>query len=578
LHGRRPPQATSAAKAPTAIVITTATRRTDARGSERSGIGGDPPRPARPLQEIARAAALRNERPSIATHVSPFDAAAPPATSEPLPRPASETSRTTRIAGQAAPPEDLGRQDARTEITGQEARSRAVTRPGRARRSSTSVSSMKKNYVLDTNVLIHDPRAIFKFEDNDVIIPIYVIEEIDQFKREGTERGRNCRQVARYLDELRAAATDSLSKGVGLGDGLGTLRVAVPSHRGDLPVALDHSAQDHAILKTALDVRDHDTGKPTIFVTMDTNLRIRADALGMEAQTYENSKVDVETLDSGIVELQVEKDAIDEFFQSGQLVPKANGIKPNTAIVLKDIESSSHTALGRYDGGKSAIVPLRVPREGVMGIRPKNREQAFGLDLLLDDSIRLVSLVGKAGTGKTLLALAAGLRKVVEDGTFTRMLVSRPVMPMGRDIGYLPGDVDEKLNPWMQPIFDNLEFLYGHGKRDNAAFHELIEGGLVQVEPLTYIRGRSLPHQYLIVDEAQNLTPHEIKTIITRAGEGTKIVLTGDPHQIDNPYVDSASNGLSVVADRFRNEKIAGHVTLSKGERSELAEIAANLL
>jgi PhoH-like ATPase len=437
---------------------------------------------------------------------------------------------------------------------------------------------VKKNYVLDTNVLIHDPRAIFKFEDNDVVIPIYVIEEIDQFKREGTERGRNCRQVARYLDELRERGEDSLASGVGIGDGMGQLRVAVPSTRGDLPVALDHSAQDHAILKTALDVRDRDRSKPTIFITMDTNLRIRADALGMEAETYENTSVDVDTLESGIHELTVDKREIDEFFQSGALTPKSNGLKPNSAVVLKDAEGTNHTALGRYDGAKSAVVPLRVPRDGVMGIRPKNKEQAFALDLLLDDSIRLVTLVGKAGTGKTLLALAGGLRKVVEDGTFTRMLVSRPVMPMGRDIGYLPGDVDEKLNPWMQPIFDNLEFLYGHGKRDNSAFHELIEGGLVQVEPLTYIRGRSLPHQYLIVDEAQNLTPHEIKTIITRAGDGTKIVLTGDPHQIDNPYVDSASNGLSVVADRFRNERIAGHITLSKGERSELAELAANLL
>ena len=437
---------------------------------------------------------------------------------------------------------------------------------------------MKKNYVLDTNVLIHDPQAIFRFEDNDVVIPIYVIEEIDQFKREGTERGRNCRHVARLLDDLREQSKGSLSSGVALGDKLGTLRVAVPSTRGDLPVALDHSAQDHAILKTALDVRDRDRSCPTIFVTMDTNLRIRADALGMEAETYENSRTAVMELDTGIIEMSVDKGAVDAFFQNGSLTPKSNGLLPNVCIVLKDVEAPTHTALGRYDVTKQAITPLRVPREGVMSIRPKNKEQAFALDLLLDDTIRLVTLVGKAGTGKTLLALAAGLRKVVEEGTFTRMLVSRPVMPLGRDLGYLPGDVDEKLNPWMQPIFDNLEFLYSHGKRDNTGFHELIEGGLVQVEPLTYIRGRSLPHQYLIVDEAQNLTPHEIKTIITRAGEGTKIVLTGDPHQIDNPYVDSASNGLSIVAERFANEKVAGHIVLSKGERSELAELAANLL
>ncbi len=437
---------------------------------------------------------------------------------------------------------------------------------------------MKKNYVLDTNVLIHDPKAIFKFEDNDIVIPIYVIEEIDQFKREGTERGRNCRQFARMLDELRDKAQISLSQGVSLGDGMGELRVAVPTTRQDLPVALDHSAQDHAILKTALDERDRDRTRPTIFITMDTNLRIRADALGMEAETYENSRLAVDELEVGITELTVEKGEVDGFFQNGAHTPKQEGLTPNVCIVLKDVESQNHTALGRYDSVKHAVTPLRVPREGVMGIRPKNKEQAFALDLLLDDSIRLVTLVGKAGTGKTLMALAAGLKKVVEDGTFTRMLVSRPVMPLGRDLGYLPGDVDEKLNPWMQPIFDNLEFLYSHGKRDNNGFHELIEGGLVQVEPLTYIRGRSLPHQYLIVDEAQNLTPHEIKTIITRAGEGTKIVLTGDPHQIDNPYVDSASNGLSVVAERFRTERLAGHITMSKGERSELAELAANLL
>ena len=439
---------------------------------------------------------------------------------------------------------------------------------------------MKKNYVLDTNVLIHDPKAIFKFEDNDLVIPIYVIEEIDQFKREGTERGRNCRQFARTLDELREQSGGGhLSEGVPLGEGMGTLRIAVPSTRGDLPVALDHGAQDHAILKVALDVRDRDRTRQTIFVTMDTNLRIRADALGMEAETYENSRVSVDETDTGVNELQVEKGAVDAYFQNGHLEIKGGeSLSPNACVVLKDLESNNHTALGRFDQTKQAVVPLRVPREGVMGIRPKNKEQAFALDLLLEDSIRLVTLIGKAGTGKTLMALAAGLKKVVEDGTFTRMLVSRPVMPLGRDLGYLPGDVDEKLNPWMQPIFDNLEFLYSHGKRDHSGFHELIEGGLVQVEPLTYIRGRSLPHQYLIVDEAQNLTPHEIKTIITRAGEGTKIVLTGDPHQIDNPYVDSASNGLSVVAERFRGEKLAGHIVMQKGERSELAELAANLL
>ena len=214
-----------------------------------------------------------------------------------------------------------------------------------------------------------------------------------------------------------------------------------------------------------------------------------------------------------------------------------------------------------------------------MAVRPRNKEQSFALDLLLDESIRLVTLVGKAGTGKTLLALAAGLKRTVEDGAYSRILVSRPVMPLGRDIGFLPGDVDEKLNPWMQPIFDNLEFLFSTGsRRGPRAYAELLESGQIQMEPLTYIRGRSLPQQFIIVDEAQNLTPHEVKTIITRSGDGTKIVLTGDPGQIDNPYVDSASNGLTICADKFRGEKLAGHIVLAKGERSELAELAANLL
>jgi PhoH-like ATPase len=455
---------------------------------------------------------------------------------------------------------------------------------------------MKKNYVLDTNILLHDPYAIFKFDDNNVIIPIYVIEEVDQFKREGSERGRNARQVVRLLDELREKG-GSLSKGVETKSG-GTLTVKVPVKRPELPSAIDKAAMDNAILQTAFDVRDQDGGRPTVFVTMDTNLRIRADALGMVAETYENQRVEPQRVDTGVTELEVSAEDIDGFFQDGKLTPPPNLVAPekgekaekgergssgiltaNVCVLLRDRANPSHTALGRYDASKREIVALRTPREGVVGIRPRNKEQSHALDLLLDESIRLVTLVGKAGTGKTLLALAAGLKRTVEDGMYTRMLVSRPVMPLGRDIGFLPGDVDEKLNPWMQPIFDNLEFLFSSGTRKGPrAYAELLESGQLQVEPLTYIRGRSLPQQYIIVDEAQNLTPHEVKTIITRSGDGTKIVLTGDPGQIDNPYVDSASNGLAVAADRFRGEKVAAHIVLTRGERSELAEIAANLL
>ena len=435
---------------------------------------------------------------------------------------------------------------------------------------------MKKNYVLDTNILLHDPRAIFRFEDNHVIVPIFVIEEVDKFKGEGSERGRNARSVSRLLDELREKG-GSLATGVQLENG-GSVRVAVPQKNPHLASAIDGNSMDAMILQTAFDVRDQDGGRPTVFVTMDTNLRIRADALGMVAENYENQRVDTDRLDSGIKELEVAASVIDSFFEHGQVEPPES-LPNNTAVLLKDRSNPSHTALGRFDPVKGAICALRVPREGVMGVRPRNKEQSFAIDLLMDEQVRLVTLVGKAGTGKTLLALAAGLKRTVEDGQYTRMLVSRPVMPLGRDIGFLPGDVDEKLNPWMQPIFDNLEFLFSSGTRKGPrAYAELLESGQLQVEPLTYIRGRSLPAQFMIVDEAQNLTPHEVKTIITRSGDGTKIVLTGDPHQIDNPYVDSATNGLTVAADKFRGEKLAAHLVLAKGERSELAEIAANLL
>jgi PhoH-like ATPase len=437
--------------------------------------------------------------------------------------------------------------------------------------------TMKKNYVLDTNILLHDPRAIFRFEDNDVIIPIYCIEEVDQFKKEGTERGRNAREIARILDRLREQG--SLASGVKLESGA-MLRVAVPAKRPELQSAIDNAAMDGAILQCAFDVMEADQGRPTIFVTMDTNLRIRADALGMPSQTYDNPRIDQSDKENGIREMLVDGAVVDAFFENGEWTPESeDGLYANLSIWLKDENNPSHTALGRYDAKQKAVVALRVPREGVLGVRPRNREQSFALDLLLDESIRIVTLVGKAGTGKTLLALAAGLKRTVEDGVYTRMLVSRPVMPMGRDIGFLPGDVDEKLNPWMQPIFDNLEFLYSSGsKRGPKAYAELLESGQLQVEPLTYIRGRSLPSQFMIVDEAQNLTPHEVKTIVTRSGDGTKIILTGDPQQIDNPYVDSSSNGLTTVADKFRGHPLAAHLVLSKGERSELAEVAANLL
>ena len=435
---------------------------------------------------------------------------------------------------------------------------------------------MTKNYVLDTNVLLHDPHAIFSFEDNDVIIPIFVIEEVDQFKREGSERGRNARAISRLLDGLRER-NGSLADGVPLDNG-GTFRVALPRSRGDLGVALDLVQVDHAILRTAIDVRDLLPERRTVLVTMDTNLRIRADALGVVAETFESQRVQIDRLDAGSVELSVSDADIDAFYQKHELPAPADAkLNPNVCVQLRGSDDAK-SALGRWDAARERIVSLRIHGD-VMGIRPRNREQAFALDLLMDESIQLVTLVGKAGTGKTLLALAAALKRTIDDGAYSRVLVSRPIIPLGRDLGFLPGSVDEKLNPWLQPIFDNLELLIGaSSNKKGLSMQKLINEGFIQVEPLTYIRGRSLPHQFLVVDEAQNLTPHEVKTIITRSGQGTKVVLTGDPHQIDNPYVDSSSNGLTIVTDRFKKERVAGHVVLSRGERSELAELASNLL
>jgi PhoH-like ATPase len=438
---------------------------------------------------------------------------------------------------------------------------------------------MKKIFVLDTNVLLHDPRAIFSFEDNDVVIPIVVIEELDKFKKGVDEIGRNARQISRILDELRLKG--KLSVGVKLESG-GNLRVEL-NHQSPsvLPNELIAAKADNRILSTALNLKND--GLPVILVTKDTNLRIKADALGMTAEDYESDTITLDELYSGETELLVAPGAIDDFYARGELQPADPKPFPNQFALLKNSANESQTALARFSKQKSVFVPITTAKHGVWGISAKNKQQQFALDLLLNDDIRLVTLVGKAGTGKTLLALAAGLEKTIEARTFQRLVVSRPVFPLGKDIGFLPGDIEEKLKPWMQPIRDNLDFLVGSsggpgrvkGKKDLQSLFDL---GMIEVEPLTYIRGRSMPNQYLIVDEAQNLTPHEIKTIITRAGEGTKVVLTGDPYQIDNPYIDSSSNGLTFVVDRFKEEPIAGHITLIKGERSDLAELAATLL
>ncbi|HYY53249.1 MAG TPA: PhoH family protein, partial [Myxococcales bacterium] len=399
---------------------------------------------------------------------------------------------------------------------------------------------MRKNYVLDTNVLLHDPRALFQFKDNNVIIPIYVVEEIDKFKRDLSELGRNARQVSRDLDAFREE-NGSLTEGVPLENG-GTLRVLFTERELPRELMNQHIA-DNRILALAMDVKEREPNLRCVFVTKDINLRIRADALGLVTEDYENDKIENPEVYMGVRELEVGKGDIDDFYSRGELSPPdgVNGVYPNEFALLKDRNAPNHTALSKYNAQKGRFVPLlKSLKEGAWGLRPRNKEQSFALDLLLNDEIKLVTIVGKAGTGKTLLAIAAGLQKTMEEQVYQKMLVSRPVFPLGKDIGFLPGTVEEKLNPWMQPIYDNVEFLMGLSRADKKAgrsYRELIDLGLVAIEPLTYIRGRSIPNQYIVVDEAQNLTPHEVKTIITRVGDNTKIVLTGDPYQIDNPYV-----------------------------------------
>lgn len=434
---------------------------------------------------------------------------------------------------------------------------------------------MRKRYLLDTNVLLHDPKSLTSFQDNAVLVPIYVIEEIDRFKKEASRLGENARWISRYLDGLRQRGP--LSVGVSLDNG-GVLRVVFDPDDPQRVVSRTDGSVDNEILHIAKRLEEGDDS-PLIIVTKDINLRIKADALGLTAQDYVTDRVRLDELYSGHTELDLPAEAI-ETIRGGGLLPLPEGnFSPNEYALLKDVEDPSNTALARIDPLSGRLQPLIDVRDGVQGIRPRNKEQYFALDALLDPSIVLVTIMGKAGTGKTLLALAAGLEQVLLRGPYRHLLVSRPTFPMGKDIGYLPGTVEEKLNPWMQPIYDNLALLLETRNGDDGrSVDELIRSGTLAVEPLTHIRGRSIPQRFMLVDEAQNLTPLEVKTILTRVGERTKLVLTGDPWQIDTPYIDSSTNGFNHVVHHFREVPLAAHVELRKGERSKLAEYAANLL
>lgn len=455
--------------------------------------------------------------------------------------------------------------------------SNGPAQPASVKPNRKAARSRVKNYVIDTNVLLHDPQALLNFQDNHVLIPIEVIEEIDRFKRDTSERGQNARRVSRMLDEWRAVGR--LSDGVPLPNG-GLIRIIFAEKQQlEVPV-INNGSTDNRILALALSVQRADPKTSTILVTKDINLRLKADVYGLSAEDYETDRVNLQDLYTGSFEVSVSAEQFSRFKLDGFLaLPEGKRHFPNEFCTVSEASTTKRTVLTKVDPTGTKLVPLMDVREGIWGIKPRNREQHFALDALLDERVRLVTLMGKAGTGKTLIALAAGLKRTVTDREFRRLVVARPTISMGKELGFLPGSLEEKLAPWMQPIHDALEMLgdlnMGHEQRRSA---DLMRSGTIIVEALSYIRGRSIANQFMIIDEAQNLTPLEVKTIITRVGQGTKIVLTGDPYQIDNPYVDSASNGFIYVVNRFREHAIAAHVELQRGERSELAELAANVL
>lgn len=444
---------------------------------------------------------------------------------------------------------------------------------------------MAKTFILDTNVLLHSALALESFGDNRVVIPMTVIEELDKFKKNQDELGRNSRQVVRKLDSLRKQG--HLTEGVQLNNGVGgtpggIVQVLTGEEYDMMPPSMDMNIPDNRIIRVAAMLtawKEKETDEVTL-VSKDLNLRLRADALGIKVDDFESQKVSYSSLYTGSTELVVPD--LDKFFMEREMpVPEGVELYPNQFVLLK-AEGTNKSGLGLFRNGKIIQAP-QLPDDKVWNIKPRSKEQRMALLLLMDPAVQVVSLVGQAGSGKTLLALAAALEQVARQETYERILVSRPIIPMGNDIGYLPGDKDEKLSVWMQPIFDNLEYLLHTGKPNNDSLvrrkiQELRNTGKLELEALTYIRGRSIPRQFVIIDEAQNLTPHEVKTIVSRAGEDTKMVFTGDPDQIDNPYLDASSNGLTYMAERLKKVPMHGHITLKKSERSPLAAAAATYL
>lgn len=427
-----------------------------------------------------------------------------------------------------------------------------------------------KTFLLDTNIFLYDPYAFKVFKDNEVVIPICVLDELDNAKTRADEVGRNARLVTRTLDDLRSLG--NLSEGVKLKDSL--IRVEL-KFSDNIPEGLSIDKMDNKILSTAIGLKN--SGKNVIVVSKDINLRVKCDVCGIEAQDYKKDRIaeNVESIYGGVQKIFVDSKIIDDLYSNKKVEIKDFAGYLNQFIIMKSNSQENHVAIGKYIGNDT-IIPIKQVKD-LFGICARNAEQRMAIDLLLDPNINLVTLIGSAGTGKTLLAIAAAMHQISSinkiNKIYERVLISRPVQPMGKDIGYLPGSLEDKLKPWMLPIYDNLDFLLGTDYQSTSMYD-----GLIQVEPLTYIRGRSIPKSFMIVDEAQNLSKNEIKTIITRMGEKSKIILTGDIQQIDNNFLNPVDNGLSIVVEKFKEYSISGHITLLKGERSELANLAANIL
>jgi PhoH-like ATPase len=432
----------------------------------------------------------------------------------------------------------------------------------------------EKIFVIDTNVLIHRPDAFLSFRDSTVVIPLWVFEELDNLKRDPAGRGRSARQAIRYINDVTKKG--DLQHGVKLASG-GILKVGLAKETG-IPKELSLEKMDNKIILCALSLMQE--GHDVFFVSKDINARIKASVLGIKAVDYQKNTVSMEHLYDGVVESSLGEEQFNEFQSSGRLKWEEKSLFPNQYVLFRQEREVNKTVhIGRRSDIDGYLKYIESWQEPVMGIKPMNIKQRVAFDLLLDDSIPLVTIVGKAGTGKTLLALAAALKKTLEEKQYSRVLVSRPIIPMGQDLGYMPGHKQEKMSHWMQPVFDNLEYIIESARQQNLkSIDQLLNNKVMEIEAITYIRGRSLPRQYIIIDEAQNLTPHEVKTIVSRAGDGSKVVLTGDPYQIDSPYLDAESNGLTYLVEAFKEQKLAGHISLAKSERSPLAELATDLL